>query len=116
MNKVQATEVNLSYKALEFHVNSHTLSSSAVQAEEFASLFPFAYWYYIAARTTMGIVIAITASGGQFGVTRRWGVRTESIVFRYPRVIRGRRGKPDRSVRRRSACEEFLARGVWMID
>ena len=64
----------------------------------------------------MGIVIAMTASGGQFGVARRPGARTESIAFRYPRVIRGRRGTIARSVRRRSACEEFLARDVWMID
>ena len=76
----------------------------------------FAYWYYIAARTTMGIVIAMTASGGQFGVARRLGVRTESIAFRDPRVIRDRRGTLDRSVRKRSACEEVLARDVWMID
>ena len=77
----------------------------------------FTYWNFIAARTGMGTVIAMTSSGGRFGVARRLSVRKELIAFGHPSGIRGPRvaGTTDRRVRI-SACEGFLARGVGRTD
>ena len=58
--------------------------------------------------------------GGRFGVVRKLGVRTELFAFRNPNRIGGHRGHsadtPDLRVRRRSACEGFLARNAWKTD
>ena len=57
----------------------------------------------------MGTVIVVTSLGSRFGVARRLSVKKELIAFGHPS---GMRGTLDRRVRRRPACEGFLARDV----
>ena len=117
MSEVQVAEVTFSYppyKVPKFHANSPTPPPTTVR-HVLRTLIPgarrkcsrrgtlFAYWYYIAARTNTGTVIATTSSGGRLGVVRRLSVRKELpvIAFGHLSGIRGPRvaGTTDRRVR-----------------